>query len=224
MEILSKLFGGAGIVKILRLFLFNGDEPFELKDIAERTKTTSDVVRNEIAMLSKIGFIRKRSFYKEVEAPKTRRRVEHTENANEKKPQRKRVPGWILNKDFLYLNELRSLLVGTAPFETTDIARRLRTVGSVKAVIISGVFVQHWDGRLDILIVADNVKRAQLVRVVKDIEAELGREMRYAVLSTSDFRYRLGVYDRLVRDVLDYPHRAVIDRIGITQITARVQQ
>ena len=34
--------------------------------------------------------------------------------------------------------------------------------------------------------------------------AELGRELRYASFTTEDFKYRVGVYDRLIRDVFDF--------------------
>src|SRR3989344_3768467 len=44
------------------------------------------------------------------------------------------------------------------------------------------------------------------------IEAELGRELRYASFTTDDFNYRLGIYDRLIRDIFDYPHQAILDR------------
>ena len=73
MEILSKLFGGKGIVKILRLFLFNPDGLYEQKDVAVKTRTDADVVRSELKMLSKIGFIRKRNFYKEVQKDSDRK-------------------------------------------------------------------------------------------------------------------------------------------------------
>jgi len=215
MEILSKLFGGAGIVKMLRLFLFNPTEPFEVKDIAKRTRVEADIVRNELAMLLKIGFIRKRSFYKDIEEPKVRRRSVRTQKKT-KKPRRKRVSGFILDQNFPHLKELHDLLIGTVPFETDSVVRRLKKVGNVKLVIIAGVFVQHWDSRLDILVVGDNLKQSQLSHVIKDIESELGREIRYAMFPTQDFRYRLSMYDRLVRDVLDYPHKAVIDRLGLT--------
>jgi len=214
MEILSKLFGGAGIVKILRLFLFNPTEPYESKDVVQRTKTPTDLARSELSMLGKIDFIKKKNFYKEVQTPVSRRSAKHT--TSQKKVTRKRVSGWVLNTDFLYLRELQALLIGTAPFETESVVRRLRKVGNVKVIIIAGVFVQHWDSRLDLLIVGDNLKKQQLSNIIKDVESELGREIRYAVFSTQDFKYRLGIYDRLIRDVLDYPHKIVVDRIGIS--------
>jgi hypothetical protein len=214
MEILSKLFGGKGIVKILRLFLFNPEMGFESRDVAKRTRTESDIVRSELSTLEKIGFIEKKRFYKEVESSVlTRRRS--VRSRKEGKPARRRVSGWFLNQDFAYLEELRALLIGSSPLAEDDIVRRIRKTGDIKVIIIGGVFLQHWDSRLDILIVADKPKEGQLTNVIKGIEAEIGREIRYAIFSTSDFQYRLSIYDRLVRDVLDYPHRAVVDRIGV---------
>ena len=219
MEILSKLFGSAGIVKILRLFLFNPNEPYEIKDVIKRSRVDVDVARNELSMLAKIGFLRRRSFYKEAEEPRSRRgSISRKKKVLKIKVKRKRVSGWVLNQDFSYLKELHDLLISTTSFETNNVTRRLCKVGNLKLVIIAGVFVQHWDSRLDILIVGDKIKQSQLSNVIKDIESELGREIRYAVFSTQDFKYRLGIYDRLVRDVLDYPHKAVVDRLGLTPV------
>ena len=50
---------------------------------------------------------------------------------------------------------------------------------------------------------------------VRKLEAELGRELRFAAFTTEDFKYRVGVYDRLVRDVLDFPNRILLDKIGL---------
>jgi len=215
MEILSKLFGSAGIVKILRLFLFNPTEPYEPKDVVKRTRTDTDVVRSELSMLANVGFLRRRSFYKDIEEPITRR-ASVSRKKKKTKLKRKRVMGWILNQEFSYLKPLQDLLMSTTSLETDNVTRRLCKAGNLKLVIIAGVFVQHWDSRLDILIVGDKVKQSQLSHVIKDIESELGREIRYAVFSTQDFKYRLGIYDRLVRDVLDYPHKTVVDRLGLT--------
>jgi len=56
----------------------------------------------------------------------------------------------------------------------------------------------------------------KLERAIRTLEAELGQELTYATFSTQDFNYRLGVYDRLLRDVIEYPHIALVDKIGIS--------
>ena len=60
----------------------------------------------------------------------------------------------------------------------------------------------------------DRLEERQLANAIHSIEAELGRELRYASFTTEEFKYRVGVYDRLIRDVMDYPHRTILDRIS----------
>jgi hypothetical protein len=47
------------------------------------------------------------------------------------------------------------------------------------------------------------------------LESEIGRELRYALLTTQEFFYRLNMNDHLLRDVLDYNHRIMFDRLDI---------
>jgi hypothetical protein len=37
-----------------------------------------------------------------------------------------------------------------------------------------------------------------------------GAELTYAVFDTKEFLYRLNMYDKLIRDILDYPHEVVL--------------
>lgn len=83
--------------------------------------------------------------------------------------------------------------------------------------MFSGIFKELQDSRIDILVVAEGSKKSVADSVMASIEADIGKEIRFAVLDTEDFKYRLGVGDRLIRDVLDYPHEIVLDRIGMLQ-------
>jgi len=48
---------------------------------------------------------------------------------------------------------------------------------------------------------------------VADIEANFGRELRFATFTTEDFAFRVDVKDRLLRDVFDYPHEIIVDKL-----------
>ena len=86
----------------------------------------------------------------------------------------------------------------------------------MKLIITSGIFIQDEDSRLDLLLVGDRLNKITLDRTVKILEGEIGRELRYAVFDTRDFNYRVSVYDRLVRDVLDNPHQRLLDKMKIS--------
>jgi hypothetical protein len=92
---------------------------------------------------------------------------------------------------------------------------RLRGTGAIKLVVVSGIFVGEWDGRLDVLIVGDRIRERTLQSRIRLLESEIGKEVRYATLTVQDFLYRLNLNDRLIRDVFDYPHRIVHDRLDI---------
>ena len=195
MEILGKLFGSSEKVKIMRLFLFNPEQPFDLEDTALKTKSEIREVRREISELNKIGLIKKRIFFKDVKK----------EIGKKTEVVKKKTGGWILNRSFPYLAELQSLLINSQLIRHGDILRRLSSVGKLKVVIVSG----------DILIVGDNLRKFALDSAIKTIESEIGREINYTAFETQDFLYRLGICDKLIRDILDYKHEKVLDRIGI---------
>ena len=59
------------------------------------------------------------------------------------------------------------------------------------------------------------MKESKLKAVIRDLEAMMGIELRYAAFSTNDFMYRMSIYDRLLRDVLDYPHQIIVDKLAV---------
>jgi hypothetical protein len=203
-EILEKLFGGAAKVKIMRLFVFNPGVPFDSAHIMERSKVTLADARRETQILEKMDLIRKRSYFKEV----TRKRGKNTTI------DRVRTNGWILNEQFTYLDALYELLIQVSPLRNNELLRKLSRVGKLKLVIVSGVFIQNQDSRVDLLVVGDNIKRSTLENMIKLIEAELGREIRYASFETADFQYRLSMYDKLIRDILDFEHEKILDKLN----------
>lgn len=203
MEILSKLFGSEARVKIIRLFIFNQDMTFDFDMIADKSKVNKNIVKKECTVFEKIHLINKKSFFRAVKRKKNRKTVEV----------KIRVQGYYLNQNFSYLNALKQLLINTKTLEGREILRKLSKVGKLKLVIVAGVFTHDKESRLDMLVVGDNLKKPVLNNIIKSIEAELGKEIMYAYFETPDFQYRLSMYDKLIKDVLDYPHQALLNRI-----------
>ena len=55
----------------------------------------------------------------------------------------------------------------------------------------------------------DKIKRGKTEEGVRKLEAEIGRELVYAIFDTKEFVYRLNMYDKLARDIIDFPHEVV---------------
>ncbi len=187
-DALSKLFGSTARVKLLRLFLFNPNQIFTTTDILVRTRIAQRDATRELALLRKLDVISRVG--------------------------RGTTPHYMLNGDFYYLIALQSLLLN-APERVEEIYERIRKAGLLKLVVVAGVFVGDRDGRVDLLVVGDRVDEVKLRHSIKLFEAEVGKELRYTLLTTQEFSYRLNMNDHLVRDVFDYPHRIMFDRLDI---------
>ncbi len=203
MEDLEKLFGSVAKVKLMKLFLLNSQSIFELDEIKKRSNVTAKSVRKELSTLEKIGFVKIHSVQKKKKV-----------NGKTKK-ESKSVKGWSLNPNFKYLEPLKNLLVFTNSFKSKDVLKKFNKAGAIKLIVISGVFIQEWETRIDIMIVGDNLKMNNLNSVLRTLESEVGKELKYSIFETEDFKYRLTMCDKLVRDILDFPHQKILNRLDI---------
>lgn len=189
MEPLAKLFGSAARLKTLRLFIFNKDSSFTPAEIAERAKLSKDVVRRELIELCASGLLRKKGTQSPIK--------------------------YQTNPRFEHLTAIDTFIRDTTNVRPQNMINSLKRAGPLRLVALSGLFTGILETQIDLLIVGDHLEEPVLANAVRSLEAELGREIRYASFATEDFRYRLGVYDRLLRDVFDYPHRLLVDKIGL---------
>jgi len=194
METLAKLFGGQARVRIMRLFLLNNDNNFEVEEIVSRSRVTKANVRKEINALSSMNFIKPKVLTKEGY-----------------RGSKKKVMAWALNPLFQYLTPIREILIDPTLLLQEDLPQRFRQVGKIKLMIVSGVFIGNSKSRADVLIVGDKLKKNILQQVVKGLEAEIGKELDYVVFDTEEFKYRIDMYDKLICDIIDLPHEKLID-------------
>ena len=206
-DVLEKLFGSGSRVKILRFFLLNPENLFDLKEISRRTKTDSSVARREILLLKAIGFL-KESEEKIDELIKLKN--------GKIKNKKKKIRGFRLNILFPFLRQLKDLLINAAPIDREKLLKSINSTGKIKLVILSGIFIDSGEGnKVDLLIVGDSVRRSALDRLLKNIEAEIGRELNYVLFTKDEFFYRFNMYDRFIRDILDYPHEKLLNKLNI---------
>lgn len=189
MDPLGKLFGSPARLKLLRLFLFNDDVPFSAADVAFRTKVSKDAVRKELSALVSIGVVRRKAGKSGTE--------------------------YCASRKFPYYDALQAFVRATTNLGDSDMVSAIKRAGNVRLIVLSGLFTGALETKVDLLVVGDKLEDKPLETAIRSLEAELGRELRYASFATEDFRYRRGVYDRLLRDIFDYPNRIIHDRIGV---------
>ena len=204
---LSKLFGSSARIKIIRLFMLNPETVYSLKEISQRAKVPSASARREISLLKSIGLVR----------PKTEKFLEELKLKDGKiKTKKVETSGFVLNQLFPFLFPLKNLVLNSAPLDKEKLIKNLGAAGKVKLMILSGIFTNNEGGSsVDLLLVGDAIKESKLDRALKNVEAELGKEIVYAVFSTKDFMYRYGMYDKFVREIMESPHEKVVNRLSI---------
>jgi hypothetical protein len=207
MDTLSLLFGSVLRVKMMRLFLFNPGKFFDVEYVVGKTNAKAKDIEIEISFFNKLSLVKVKKVSKIVTIKKGKKVIEA----------KKKVNTWTLDPAFKYTDALTEFLVRTHSLEHRAIVRRLEKAGRIKAVLVSGIFMRDADARLDLFVVGDNVKSNSIDRIVRGIESDMGKDIRYTVLSGADFSYRVSMNDKLVRDVLDYPHTILLDKIGIAR-------
>ncbi len=188
-DTLGTLFHSQARVKIMRLFLLNPEAVLTPAMVVARAGSTTGTTRKELALLARADFIKRKKI----------------------KNGKKTIEGWGLHQGFEYQDALENLLFGTEFINTDDLSKRFKRAGKIKLLLLSGVFRRDPSSRLDLLIVGDNLKRTAIDRIIRSLEAEIGKELAYAVFETPEFVYRASMYDKLIRDVIDFPHMKVIN-------------
>jgi hypothetical protein len=197
METLETLFSSAARVRILRTFLFQPQKKFSASDIAERTDVASTTARAHAQDLTAIDLL--------IE-------VEDKDYTNGQS-----ITAWKLSRNSSLRRPLHDIVLQHQDITPEDIKKRLERVGDVSLLILSGIFSGIDDRPIDVLISGSGIDTTKLARSLSRIEKSFGTELRYTHLTKEEFDYRHNAYDRLIRDVLDYPHHVLIDDLNVSR-------
>lgn len=123
---------------------------------------------------------------------------------------------YILNSDFEFFRELEALVLKPSPGEKSALTERIQKLGKVRLAVISGLFLNQPidDDISDLFIVGDDIDRSKLSKFLKSVEAQLGQEIKFALMDKDEYKYRMGMFDRFVRILFDGPHEKLIDKIS----------
>ena len=204
MDVLAKLFGSPSRVKLMRLFLMNPEDVFDVPEMGRRSKVAGTTLRKEVKLLADVGLIKSRVMVKMT--PK--------KSGEDGDLEKKKVNGFGLDGTFPFLAPLRALVTEIS-LGKEDVANRFKNCGQMKLIIVAGIFLDETDSRVDVLLVGDKLKKPIIEGVLRRLEAELGKELTYGILETPEFEYRFGIYDKFIRDVIDYPHLVVLNKLKL---------
>lgn len=192
-DFLSKLMSAPARAKVLRTFVLNHDEPMAVAETAKRSGTPARIARREIAALERLDILRR-----------TKKRVYVSKSKGVAKSVW--VPAWQWNEDHEHAIALHSFVRAVSPAKYEAVMPKLRVSGRLTTVILSGAFMDDISRPVDILVAGERMNARRMDRAIRSLEPMVGREIRYASFTTPEFRYRLTIQDRLIRDKIGRAH------------------
>lgn len=205
--VLETLFDSHARVKLLRIFLQNPSQHFTFDEIVKRSRTRARETKKELSKLLKIGLLMKKNeaFQNEISGKNKKKRA---------KTFRQLV--FYPDTELWIFPELRNLIIKGAAISPQKLVKKLRGLGNVKLGVISGsLYDNNGNSRTDLLIVGNNIKKSKLNKLLTGIESEIGKTIHYTLMDTSEFKYRMDMYDRFLRDILEYPHQKLINNLKV---------
>jgi len=199
---LDQLFESQAKVKLLKFFFRNAEDIFQQKDIFRRLRSNIALVRQEMKKLEKSGIIKQKKAILSFENKKGVIRKE------------KRTV-FYLNHEFNYISELRNLILKSTIASKSDLVNRVRKIGSIKLFVLSGIFTNNNNAVADLLIVGNKINQRKLNNLLKDLEAEIGKELNCATMTIKEFDYRYDMYDRFIRDLISDNSEILIQRVRL---------
>lgn len=213
---LGKLFGSTSRVKILKLFISQPEKRFYIRQIARDLKLQLNSVRRELENLGMFGLLTSSvGFAENLKKLTAKTNGELMSEAsvpeNKIKVERKYYQ---INPDFVLYQEIKDLVVKAQILYERDFVEKLSRIGQPKLLIFTGYFVNS-PRTIDMLIVG-RFNKTKLLRVIKELENELGREINYTLMGLREFKYRRDITDIFLYDILENKKIVVINELGIS--------
>ncbi len=199
-KVLERLFDNKVKVRLLRMFLRNFDKFFKISDVTKMINCHPRSVKREIDILKNIKLLRSKVIKEKSKSGRTKK--------------------WIVygaNPSFNFYEELRNLVLKSSPVSFKELATKIASMGRVKLLILSGIFINYENARADMFLVVDHLKENKLKNFIKNLESEMGRELNYVIMTSKEFDYRYKMFDNFIRDILEGKNVKVIDKFGLEQ-------
>jgi hypothetical protein len=174
LNFLQHLFISKVRITLLKIYLFDRERAYHIREITRISKEELNAVRRELIRLASIGFLK---------ATKVANKVQYS-----------------LSKDFIFLGELESMFMKTYGLGS-DLAKNKAHIGNIKFAFLKEAFLEGQKStaeNLDFVIIGE-VDLVRLDSMIERIQKEIGKELNYTIMSAPEFDLRFRRNDLTVR-------------------------
>ncbi len=187
LALFDTLFGSKARSRLIRFFLLNPGAEFSVIEISEKTLVSRPEASRELVRLAKMKLV-----------------IEHAKKGRKY---------FIVNENFPFYTELKSLVSKLNVHAQSQVFRKLKIVGEVKLILISGLFLNYPKSKVDMILVVNNINRTKLKHAIAHLEAEVGKEIRFVLMNMEELHYRLNMLDRFFIEFLEAPYEEVSNKV-----------
>ena len=211
-QILERLFESPLKIKLLKLFFRNDMTEFSFSEMCDRLLVQPDEIQQELQKLHEIRFIN---------GTKIKQQNEDNESDNLASGQEYNAQDYTysLNPQFIFFDELQNLILKSSPADEDKLTKQIQGLGNIHLAILSGIFMKpnRVMARTDLLIVSDSLSNRKFSSFIKALEAEVGAEVNYTILSSHEYEYRTQMFDRFLLDIFEKPHKVLLEKAIVAE-------
>jgi hypothetical protein len=189
-------------------------EKYYIRQLSRDLKLQLNSVRRELENLENFGILT--SDAKDMgtqAAPEGGKKPEISGPASSAGGQEKKY--YRANPNFVLFDEIKALIVKAQILYEKDFVRKLQGMGKIKLLVLTGIFVNNPNSLIDILLVG-NVNKIKLVKLIKELEIVLGKEINFTVFNPLEFKYRRDMTDVFLYGVLEGRKLIIINEVGLS--------
>jgi hypothetical protein len=183
---IARLLGNPLRVRILKFFVFQGDDRFTSVRVASTMGGGRRRAEKEMRTLVRLGVLTARRHEKEMT--------------------------YTLNRAYPMLSILQSFIESATLPSDQELIGAFQGVRGLSLVVAAGILANESRGSVDFLVVTHRPRDPKVVAAVRRAERLTALPLRYAVLTPREYSERLTTRDRLLRDILEFNHRVLLGR------------
>jgi len=196
---LEHIFGSRTRLKLLQLFLAHPEKSYYVRELSRLAGVQLNAVRREISNLERIGLVGPITFKKDY--PEGGERCKYYQ----------------MKSDSMLYPEFKELIAKVQVLEEREFVEQLKKRGGkILFLLLTGYFTGEKHVESDLLIVG-TVKPAIVAKLVKDFEKNIGRELRYTVMTDVEFNDRREIGDKFLYSMLEAKHITAVDEYQLVK-------
>ena len=118
----------------------------------------------------------------------------------------------MVNKDFILFPEIKALFLKAQILSSQNFINGLEKNFQTKLLVLTGFFTNQADAQTDLLIVGP-VKRQLFLKLIADLEKDLGHEINFTIMDETEYNYRKEIMDIFLYAILDGKKIVLIDNL-----------